>query len=274
MIVICNACGVKNLIDHKYCKECGKKITVDYRTMTLSAFDLKSVSDPQSKERLTRLLDMAFWHNQSGNVDAAITACKAALDVNPESTTAHSLLGTLYERKGEDFKAIEQFEAVLALNPESEADAHKLEQIRLGIRVQPTVQPHTWISPLASGKLLDSLQKKMADIDLSGHKVGGLKLALVASSVLIGIIFFAIGLAVLRNPSSVDARSQAKIIPPTAVATVNNNSAFAQAVVPAAPVKVASAAPSPIAASKTPVKELVLSKGPDPFDQSNGATAR
>ncbi len=159
----CQDCNTDNSVDSKYCKECGAKINSGYRTMMLSIQDLPLHQSDEDVEKLTRLLDMAFWHNQAGNTDAAITACEAALAVNPNSTTAHSLLGTLYEKQGEDDKAIHHFESVLALNPDSQADAQKLDQLRRGVHVRAAAPPitHQWLPPVFL-KLGPTLGKRFA----------------------------------------------------------------------------------------------------------------
>ena len=161
----CQDCNTGNSVDSKYCKECGAKINSGYRTLMLSIQDLPLHQSDEDVEKLTRLLDMAFWHNQAGNTDAAITACEAALAVNPNSTTAHSLLGTLYEKQGEDDKAIHHFESVLALNPDSQADAQKLEQLRRGVHVRAVTPPitHQWLPP-AFLKLGPTLGKRFASL--------------------------------------------------------------------------------------------------------------
>ncbi len=161
----CQDCNTGNSVDSKYCKECGAKINSGYRTMMLSIQDLPLHQSDEDVETLTRLLDMAFWHNQAGNTDAAITACEAALAVNPHSTTAHSLLGTLYEKTGDNTKAIHHFESVLALNPDSQADAQKLEQLRRGVHVRAVAPPitHQWLPP-AFLKLGPALGKRFASL--------------------------------------------------------------------------------------------------------------
>lgn len=145
----CHECGTANTVDSKYCKECGTKINEGYRTMMLSVQDLPVNQSEETLDKLTRLLDMAFWHNEAGNRDAAITAAEAALAINPSSTTAHSLLGTLYEKRGNDAQAIHHFESVLALNPNSAADAAKLDQLRRGVHVKAVTPPaaHVWLPP-------------------------------------------------------------------------------------------------------------------------------
>lgn len=157
--MFCNDCGTRNSVDSKYCKECGSKVNDGYRTMMLTVEDLSAVEDDQSQQRLTRLLDMAFWHNEAGHTDAAIRASEAALKIHPLCTTAHSLLGTLYEKKGDEHKAIEHFEEVVRLNPDSEADVAKLEQVRQGIHAKAVVQPpgYRWVPPALAGLTVNTL---------------------------------------------------------------------------------------------------------------------
>ncbi|MCW3058589.1 MAG: Photosystem assembly protein Ycf3, partial [Capsulimonas sp.] len=128
--------------------------------------DFAGVDDPIRQERLTKLLDMAFWHNDVGNLDAAVLAAEAALTINPNGATAHSLLGTLYEKKGNDEKAIAHIEAVLELNPNSAADAAKLEMLRRGVRAMATPPPagFRWIPPALAGTGLGNVMGRVADI--------------------------------------------------------------------------------------------------------------
>ncbi len=131
----CEECSTRNTPDSKYCKECGASLHAAYQTLALSDHD--RIDDPTDQERLTQFLDMAFWHNEAGNTDAAVRACKAALALNANSTTALSLLGSLCERQGDNAQAIGYFERVLALNPDSAADRVKLTQLQEGIHVAP-----------------------------------------------------------------------------------------------------------------------------------------
>jgi len=167
--VHCHDCNTANTVDSKYCKECGAKINEGYRTMMLSVQDLPQGQDEETLGRLTRLLDMAFWHNEAGNIAAAITASEAALAINPNSTTAHSLLGSLYEKNDDDAQAIEHFEAVLALNPNSAADASKLGQLRRGVHVQAVAPPiaHQLVPPVLI-KLGPTLRQKWAELAAAG----------------------------------------------------------------------------------------------------------
>ena len=143
----CDDCGTRNTADSKYCKECGKKNHVLYQTPTLTADD--QVEDTAQQERLTQFLDMAFWHTEAGNTDAAVRACNAALAIQPHSTTAHSLLGSLYEKKGDDTQAIAAFRAGPGPQPGQRGRPRQTGQIRNGVHTQP-VKPsrlYHWLPP-------------------------------------------------------------------------------------------------------------------------------
>jgi len=198
--VYCHECGTGNTVDSKYCKECGTKINDGYRTMMLSVQDLPVNQSDETLDKLTRLLDMAFWHNEAGNREAAIVAAEAALAINPGSTTAHSLLGTLYEKKGDDEVAIRHFEAVLALNPDSAADAAKLDQLRRGVHVQAAAPPaaYLWLPP-ALVKLAPQVRRRWTKLAGNGVRPGVLqRRPLIAAAAATGAVL--IGGLLLTHP--------------------------------------------------------------------------
>lgn len=133
--------------------------------------------------QLQRLLEMAFWHNQAGNVPSAILACEAALMIDGDSTTALSLLGCLYEKQGELQKAIYAFERVVELNPDSEADQEKLDQIRRGVFTKAVTQPaeYRWMPPALVKIFSDYPQSK------------------VVVAVAAGVLAFVVGLNVIKD---------------------------------------------------------------------------
>jgi len=239
--VYCHDCNTANTVDSKYCKECGAKINDGYRTMMLSVQDLPLGQSEEVLDQLTRLLDMAFWHNEAGNVAAAITASEAALAINPNSTTAHSLLGSLYEKKGNDAQAIKHFEAVLALNPDSAADAAKLDQIRRGVHVKAIAPPisHQLVPPVLV-KLGPTLRQKWAGLaDLSARRPALQSQPLYAAgAVTAGVLL--LGLLVTHPWASAEAVTPPIPSPPPAVGV--DRSAFSsgaamnrQAAAPAPP---------------------------------------
>jgi tetratricopeptide (TPR) repeat protein len=230
--LFCTECGTRNTADSKYCKECGGKVNIGHRTMMLSVDDLAAVHDAQNQERLKKLLDMAFWHNQAGNLDASVLASEAALAIHPNSTTAHSLLGTLYEKKGNDAKAIEHFEAVVTLNPNSAADAAKLDQVRRGVHAKAVAPPlaYKWLPPVLVG--LNWEKSKEGQSSARSHKISWPawpeklpKPSPLIASCVAGVLVFGVCLFLLRpmaKATSPRTAISAPAVPVTAVA----NSAF------------------------------------------------
>lgn len=127
MHLFCTECGTKNMPDANFCKHCGQKMErITPLRISAEAFNYPLTTD----ERVSELLVLAFQNYDAGDLDAAVAACEQALQLHPESTSAHSLLGTLYEKRGDKEHAIAEYEKVLQLNPGSIADREKLEQLR------------------------------------------------------------------------------------------------------------------------------------------------
>jgi tetratricopeptide (TPR) repeat protein len=222
--VFCRDCGAANSADNKFCKDCGAKLGAGVKTMTLTVQDLEPVAGDANQERLTRLLDMAFWHNDAGNVDAAIKASESALVINPASTTAHSLLATLYEKKGDDERAIAHLEAVLDINPDSVADQTKLEQLRRGIHVKAIAPPpaYRWIPP-ALASMGNSNFKIQLD-SLVDRKVGNVRVLPLVYSGLATALVLGLGLAAIRTQDKSIAATPSTPISDTRIASLPQSS--------------------------------------------------
>lgn len=274
----CLECGTKNSADSKFCKECGVTVaTGQPRSLSLNA-DIAPVGDPVTKERLVNLIEMAFWHNDAGNIDPAIMACEAALAINPSSSTAHSLLGTLYEKKGELDRAVEHLEAVVNLNPDSTADVAKLEQLRNGVRTKTFELPtgYRWVPPaLASYAGLAALRSKVAEWKLEERRVGSVKLVPALSALAAVAAVAAIGTQVLKPQRPALANTTSPSITPTSVA----NSAFsdpnAQLPAPATLTPPSNAGRNTAWPSfkSTTVPTANFKQGPDPFGEKLTSTA-
>jgi len=197
------------------------------RSLTLTE-DLAPVENPVTRERLVNLIEMAFWHNDAGNADAAILACEAALAINPSSSTAHSLLASLFEKKGNDEKAIEHLEAVVNLNPESTADAAKLDQLRSGIRIKAVTPPsgYRWIPPALASKLGPGMGPRVSQMNLGDRRVGSVKLVPALCSLGAVVVVAAAGVLLLKPTPSAVGRNQVASMQPIPPTTVDR-SAFA-----------------------------------------------
>lgn len=269
--MFCTDCGTKNSIDSKYCKECGAKINDGYRTMMLSLDDLRAIDDQKNQERLTKLLDMAFWHNEAGNLDAAVLACEAALAIHPHSTTAHSLLGTLYEKRGNDAKAVEHLQAVVTLNPDSAADAAKLDQLRRGVHVKAVAPPplSRWIPPALAGISAVGMKEKLGGSPLpmsDGVSVRLPKLSPLLASAAVAFVVLVVGMLLIHASAPAPARTMI-------ISSVPASAPLAPAISAAAPqaVNLPPMTFSPGTATHAPA---VTTSGPDPFADSPGPVGR
>ena len=79
---------------------------------------------------LKRILDEAFQAFEAGDDTNARRLCRDALAIDPDSGTAHSLLGLLYEREGKRGDATHEFSQVVSQSPRSEAERETLARMR------------------------------------------------------------------------------------------------------------------------------------------------
>ncbi len=133
----CFRCGADSPEGARYCVACGQGL----EARELEPISLSRTGIPPSPEDLAaadRLLPEAFSLSDGGRLTEAVRVAQQALSHNPNSTTAHSLLGTLYERLGNRDAAIREYQAVLSLSPGSTADRQRLNEL-LGLPAAPEV---------------------------------------------------------------------------------------------------------------------------------------
>lgn len=137
--MFCTQCGAYNTDDSRFCHQCGHRLQPERKIPTLdeSAFQLDS---PEQQEKIQQLLDEALTHESEGRLHEAALACEGVLVLDPANTSAHSLLGLIYEKQGDLEKAVAEYEKVVALNPDSVADRAKLEELRRRLRM-PAPKP-------------------------------------------------------------------------------------------------------------------------------------
>ncbi len=280
----CTECGTKNSVDSKYCRECGTKINDGYRTMMLSLDDLRAIDNEKNQERLAKLLDMAFWHNEAGNADAAVLACEAALAIHPHSTTAHSLLGTLYEKRGDDSKAIHHFEAVVTLNPDSAADAAKLDQVRRGVHVKAAAPPaaYKWIPPALVGLSVAGVTGKVKDKLAETNTAPGEEsksrprpLTPFVGSAIAFVVALIVGALLLKPVAPAGSATRRTVVSaapsPSPAAAVSSTPSLASLTPPA----YATALPPVTLAPGTGGGRIAAPRfGPDPFADASGPVGR
>lgn len=137
--MICPNCKARNPIGNKFCRECGEKLVLPEGS--LAAEEAARVSAERDAEKYAAILVEAHALSDARKFDEAIVLGEEAALILPKSTSAYSLLATLYERTEQEQKAIAAMETVVALNPASEADKIKLDQLKRGVHVLPRHVP-------------------------------------------------------------------------------------------------------------------------------------
>ncbi|MFB3881987.1 MAG: tetratricopeptide repeat protein [Armatimonadota bacterium] len=118
----CPKCGNENPNQARFCRSCGERLVAEGE----GAFTPRILTP---EERSRRLLEDGFRLAEEGRLQSAIQACQQAIAMNPTSTSAHSLLGTLYERVGDRDGAIREYEQVLTLSPGSTVERRRLNEL-------------------------------------------------------------------------------------------------------------------------------------------------
>lgn len=120
-MVRCQKCGTDSPDQSRFCRACGESLSGRAAITPLAGMT--------AEDRARRLLEEAFRLSEEGRVIAAIQTCQQAVAINPNSTSAHSLLGTLYERQGDRENAIREYEQVLTLSPGSTVERRRLNEL-------------------------------------------------------------------------------------------------------------------------------------------------
>lgn len=118
----CANCGITNDPDSSYCKKCGHMLMSNsQRSLT-----------PEEHIKIGELIYAAYKHKEAGEVESAILACQGALALNDANASAHSLLGSLYELKGDIHAALGEYEYAAKLAPDNDGYRRKLEALKSG----------------------------------------------------------------------------------------------------------------------------------------------
>lgn len=115
-MVSCRQCNSQNSLDSAFCKKCGA---------TLDASDIALAS-----ERLAATISDGNRLFADGRTDDALMVAETAISSNPSSAAAVSLKGMCLERKGMLAEALQCFEQVVALQPDSTLDKLKVNDLK------------------------------------------------------------------------------------------------------------------------------------------------
>ena len=125
--MFCTACGTKNQLNSNFCKQCGQALE---KTAPAKISEADFDHALPVEEQVDALLERAYRLRKTGDLGGAVALCNEVLELRPTSTSAHSLLGQLYEAQGDKPRAIAALERVLEINPGSIADRVKLDELR------------------------------------------------------------------------------------------------------------------------------------------------
>ena len=176
----CPGCKARNPIGNKFCRECGQKIPLEENILVQE--EAQKAEAERARERAAQLLTRAFTLSQHGKPAEALPLAEEAVELLPESTSALTLCSTLYERLGQNDKAIAMMERVVSSNPDSSVDADKLARLKRGVHVlpnRPTLaeapddeSPRRWV-PVAAAIVAGGLALSLgifAVVKLTGKK--------------------------------------------------------------------------------------------------------
>lgn len=137
----CPNCGATNGKTNKYCRECGTRLDVLVSRELQHDADAPRADEVGLGADLFNVLELI----ESSDLDAALEKAEKLASDNPGSASAHSVIALIYERNAErehaegneershEFLklAVEHYEAIIDLNPDSAADREKLITLRM-----------------------------------------------------------------------------------------------------------------------------------------------
>ena len=119
-MVSCRQCATLNTLDSAYCRKCGV------------ALPAEDVTEAQAK--LDSLVAKGFTSFNEGRTDEALAIAENALDSNPTMVLALSLASDVFVRRGDLATALDYADKVVELNPDSDLDRIRRNQLRTRIQ--------------------------------------------------------------------------------------------------------------------------------------------
>ena len=121
-MVSCKQCNTHNSLDSAFCKKCGA--TIDPAELALAT------------DRLTAMIADGNRLFADGRTEDALMVAETAIASDPTSAPAVSLKGMCLERKGLLAEALECFERVVELQPDSTLDKLKVNDLKNMLAVE------------------------------------------------------------------------------------------------------------------------------------------
>jgi len=115
-MILCTHCQAKNSIDSAFCKSCGREVS--------------ELDREQARQENSKLIAEGYSLLAEGRTEEAELVARAGIEADARAAGAHSLLGMCYERQDDIVSALECYERVVELNPDSSLDKIKVTQLR------------------------------------------------------------------------------------------------------------------------------------------------
>lgn len=115
-MVSCPKCITNNTLDSAFCRKCGATLPADV------------IAEEQIK--LKEIVTKGMESFQNGNSDEAMAIAEHSILTNPSFAEAYALKGMVHERRAQYAEALDSYETVVALQPDSTLDKIKLNQLR------------------------------------------------------------------------------------------------------------------------------------------------
>lgn len=126
-MVQCTQCQTHNSLDSKFCRACGAALPTDVLDLATTEFD--------------DLVQQGYDLYQENRTSEALMIAQSAVDTNPSSVKAISLKGLCLERLGRMAEALDCYEKVIELKPDSAIDRIKVNQLRAGLAGRAFEEP-------------------------------------------------------------------------------------------------------------------------------------
>ena len=115
-MMVCKHCSTKNGIESRFCKSCGLELGDEDRD--------------RARAELDKLVADGYSMLGQGRTEEAALVAEKVLEDNPDFAEALSLLGMCHERNLDRLAALECYERVVELRPDSALDRIKVQQMR------------------------------------------------------------------------------------------------------------------------------------------------
>lgn len=137
-MIPCKHCNTLNSLDSTFCKRCGTGLPED---------ELKV-----ARAELEKIVDEGLVALNANKIEEAFAIAESTVASDPSSAKALSLKASCHERRGEIAEALECAEKIVELNPNSELDKIKRNQLRSALAASVRSQPPSgrWIAGLGA----------------------------------------------------------------------------------------------------------------------------